>query len=132
MPAGPTSGIPVTGRDLRAALDAVLAGQAGSERAEAQHRLQHQVEAGRRAGLFRMTLPGSAREALGTERQLLSAGAISNITADCGGTLQRTASPRSPSVTRSAAGNCCLTRKRSPLDRPIESADSENPVSSGC
>ena len=50
----PDSGIPITGADLRAAVDAVLAGKKPSEQAAAQHRLQHQVEAGQRAGLFRI------------------------------------------------------------------------------
>ena len=48
----PDSGIPVTGDDLRAAIDAVLAGKAAGGGAAAEHRLQHQVEAWRGAGLF--------------------------------------------------------------------------------
>ena len=48
----PGNGVPVTGKDVRAALDAVLAGQAGVAESEAQHRLQHQMEAGQRAGLL--------------------------------------------------------------------------------
>ena len=51
----PDSGIPVTGADLRAALDAVLAGKKAERPAAAQHRLQHQMETRQRAGLFRLT-----------------------------------------------------------------------------
>ena len=40
----PGNGIPVTGKDLRAAIDAVLAGKPVAEGAEAVDRLQHQVE----------------------------------------------------------------------------------------
>ena len=40
---------PLDGADLRRALDAVLAGQPVATRPEAEHRLQHQVEAGERA-----------------------------------------------------------------------------------
>ena len=50
----PDSGIPVTGQDLRAALDAVLAGKPVGRRPEAQHRLQHQVESRQRAGVFQV------------------------------------------------------------------------------
>jgi hypothetical protein len=42
----------VTGGDLRAALDAVLAGKPAFGISSAQHRLQHQMESGKRAGLF--------------------------------------------------------------------------------
>ena len=48
----PDSGIPVTGADLRAALDAVLAGKKPVARATCQPRLQHQVGPGQRAGLL--------------------------------------------------------------------------------
>jgi hypothetical protein len=44
----PGNGIPVTGSDLRAAIDAVLAGQ---------HRLQHQVATGQRAFLLHLEVP---------------------------------------------------------------------------
>ena len=40
----PKNGLPVTGSDLRAALDAVLAGASGSGRSETERRLQYQVE----------------------------------------------------------------------------------------
>ncbi len=53
----PGNNLPVTGEDLRAALDAVLAGQpVPTEQSEAEHRLQHQMEAGQRAGLFPLRL----------------------------------------------------------------------------
>ncbi len=42
----------VTGADLRAAIDAVLDGKPATAGAAAQHRLQHQVEAGERAGVL--------------------------------------------------------------------------------
>ena len=44
---------PVTGDDLAAAVDAVLAGDAGARRPAPERRLQHQVEARQRAGLSR-------------------------------------------------------------------------------
>ena len=47
----PQSGVPVTGKDLRAALDAVLAGRPVSPQQKPQPGLQRQVEAGQRAGL---------------------------------------------------------------------------------
>ena len=47
----PSSGRPVTGKDLRAALDAVLAGQPGRGRPDPQPGLQHQVEREERAGV---------------------------------------------------------------------------------
>ena len=46
----PDNGKPITGADLRGALDAVLAGKPVRRRPEAEHRLQHQMEAGQRAG----------------------------------------------------------------------------------
>ena len=49
----PGKNAPVTGRDLRAALEAVLAGETRPGHPDRQHRLQHQVEAGQRAGLLR-------------------------------------------------------------------------------
>ena len=48
----PGNGIPVTGKDLRAALDAVLAGKPVSPNSKSQHGLQHQMENRQRAGLF--------------------------------------------------------------------------------
>ena len=48
----PGNGVPVTGKDLRAAIDAVLAGRPVDERQKAEPRLQHQVEAGERARLL--------------------------------------------------------------------------------
>ena len=48
----PGNGIPVTGKDLRAALDAVLAGKTDFANSRRQHRLQHQMESRQRAGLF--------------------------------------------------------------------------------
>ena len=53
----PGNSVPVTGRDLRAALDAVARGQADRHRSEAQPRLQHQVEAGQRAGVLPLKKP---------------------------------------------------------------------------
>ena len=47
----PGNGVPLTGVDLRNALDAVLAGKPVTRRTEAQPRLRHQVEARQRAGL---------------------------------------------------------------------------------
>ena len=52
----PGNGIPVTGKDLRAALDAVLAGKTTSAISSAQHGLQHQVEGRQRTGIFLNTL----------------------------------------------------------------------------
>ena len=52
----PGNGLPVTGEDLRAALDAVLAGRR-RPRPEGQHGLQHQVEARQRAGLLQVISP---------------------------------------------------------------------------
>ena len=49
----PDSGNPVTGVDLRAALDARARRQAGFIQPTAQHRLQHQMEGGQRAAIFR-------------------------------------------------------------------------------
>ena len=40
----PGNGVPVTGKDLRAAIDLVLARQTGSGQSKPIHRLQHQVE----------------------------------------------------------------------------------------
>ena len=48
----PGNGKPVTGADLRRAVDAVLKGEQPSPAAGPQHRLQHQVEEGQRAGLL--------------------------------------------------------------------------------
>ena len=48
----PDSGTPATGADLRAAVDAVLAGKKPSEKQTAEHRLQHQVDRRQRAGLL--------------------------------------------------------------------------------
>ena len=48
----PGNEIPVTGEDLRKALDAVLSGRPVAEAAEGQPRLQHQVEAGPGTGLI--------------------------------------------------------------------------------
>ncbi len=42
------------GKDIRAALDAVLAGQPVSAGSAAEHRVQYQVEAGQRAGVVRL------------------------------------------------------------------------------
>ena len=50
----PGNDIPVTGEDLRKALDAVLVRQPGLEAAAGQPGLQHQVEAGQRAGLIHL------------------------------------------------------------------------------
>ena len=50
----PRNAVPVTGVDIRAAAAAVLLGQAVPTRAEAEHRLQHQVEARQRARLLVM------------------------------------------------------------------------------
>ena len=50
----PGGSVPVTGEDLRAALDAVLARQARLAQSEAQPRLQYQVETRQRAGLFQL------------------------------------------------------------------------------
>ena len=46
----PSLGVPVTGADLRAAMDAVLAGKAPP----AEHGVQRQVEGGERAGVVRV------------------------------------------------------------------------------
>ena len=48
----PKSEVPVTGADLRAAADAVLAGKPAPETQKAEHGLQHQVVARQRAGVF--------------------------------------------------------------------------------
>ena len=48
----PGNGRPVTGADLRAALDAVMAGTSSSRESKAQHRLQHQVEERKCSGLL--------------------------------------------------------------------------------
>ena len=48
----PGNTVPVTGIDLRNALDNLLAGKPPPETANAQHRLQHQVERRQRAALF--------------------------------------------------------------------------------
>ena len=48
----PGNDIPVTGEDLRAALDAVLDGRAGARRPDAEPRLQHQVETGNEPDYF--------------------------------------------------------------------------------
>ena len=42
----PGNGIPVTGSDLRAALDALVTGKTLSAQTEAKHGLQHQMEGG--------------------------------------------------------------------------------------
>ena len=49
----PGNNIPVTGSDLRAALDAVLAGKAAARKANPQHRLQHQMARRQRAAVLR-------------------------------------------------------------------------------
>ena len=46
----PKNDVPVTGSDLRAAADAVLAGKPAPDDAAAEHGLQHQVESRQRAG----------------------------------------------------------------------------------
>ncbi len=48
----PGNGVSVTGKDLRAALDAVLAGKPVRDGTNPQHRLQHQMEIRQRAGLL--------------------------------------------------------------------------------
>ena len=48
----PDSGKPVTGKDLRAAMDAVLADQPVNPGSASQHRLQHQVEKWKRTFVF--------------------------------------------------------------------------------
>ena len=53
-PAGPIAGIPVTGKDLRAALDAVLAGKAPSADQKPEHWLQYQMDPQQRPGLFQV------------------------------------------------------------------------------
>ena len=58
----PKNDRPVTGADLRAALDAVLAGQPGARRSKAQHRLQHQVESGTRRKLDPPSVAGSPEQ----------------------------------------------------------------------
>ena len=62
----PGNRTPVTGRDLRAAADALLAGRAPSPAEQtAERRLQHQVDAGPRARLGEVArMPRRAREAL--------------------------------------------------------------------
>ena len=57
----PGNGVPVTGADLRKALDAVLEGRPGAGGPAAEPRLQHQVEAGERAGVLpALTRPTAA------------------------------------------------------------------------
>jgi hypothetical protein len=58
----PGNGQPVTGNDLRAALDALLTG-APFRRTEGIHRLQHQMEARERAGLLPFRREVAARAA---------------------------------------------------------------------
>lgn len=53
----PGNGIPVTGKDLRAAMDAVLAGRPVSERQTPRHGLQHQVETRPRAKVLLAIFP---------------------------------------------------------------------------
>ena len=48
----PGNGKPVTGQDLRRAIDAVLRGRPGRCQPESQPRLQHQMETRQRAGIL--------------------------------------------------------------------------------
>ena len=53
----PANHLPVTGADLVAAVDALLAGGTVADGPGPQHRLQHQVAGRQRAGLLRLKRP---------------------------------------------------------------------------